>query len=84
MSSSVSPAASRWRNSAVCAAQLGVGHRLVLRLQGVDRLDLGLQPLEEPGVGRAEQAVIARSNRPRMALPIPDEDFPNAFENFHE
>ena len=26
-------------------AQLVVGHRLVLRLQRVDRLDLGLQPL---------------------------------------
>ena len=37
------------------APQLGVGHRLVLRLQRVDRLDLRLQPLEEPGVGRAEQ-----------------------------
>ena len=35
--------------------QLLVGHRLILRLQRVDRLDLGLQPLEEPRVGRAEQ-----------------------------
>ena len=38
------------------AAQLVVGHRLVLRLQRVDRLDLGLQPLQEPRVGGAEQA----------------------------
>ena len=35
-------------------AQLLIGHRLVLRLQRVDRLDLRLQAAEEAGVGRAE------------------------------
>ncbi len=53
-------------------SQLLVGHRLVLRLQRGDRLDLRLQALEEPRVGGAEQAGDARSNRPRMALPMPE------------
>ena len=35
-------------------AQLRVGHRLVLRLQGVDRLDPGLQLADVAGVGGAE------------------------------
>ena len=35
--------------------QLLVGHRLILRLQGVDGLDLGLELADIPGIRRAEQ-----------------------------
>ena len=36
--------------------QLGVGHRLVLRLQGPDGVDRRLHLLDVPGVRRTEQA----------------------------
>ena len=37
-------------------AKLGIGHRLVTRLEGVDRLDLRLEPSQVTRVGRAEHA----------------------------
>ena len=65
--------------------ELVVGHRLVLRLQGVDRLDLRLQALRmNRALAEPNSAVMPRSNRPRMALPIAGEDFPNSFQNFHD
>ena len=44
--------------------QLGVGHGLVLRLQGVDGVDGGLELFEIPGVAGAEQAGDAPFDRP--------------------
>ena len=37
------------------AAEFGIGHGLVFRLQGVDRLDPGLQTSQIPGIGRSKQ-----------------------------
>ena len=65
-------------------AQLVIGHRLVLRLQRADRLDLGLQPLQEPRVGGAEQAGDGPLEPAENGVADSGEDFPDAFENFHD
>ena len=64
--------------------QLRIGHRLILRLQRADRLDLGLQAFEEPRIGGAEQAGDGPLKSAQDGVADPGEDFPDAFKNFHE
>ncbi len=82
-SSSVSPAASRLRNLTVCSRNSYVGHRLVFRLQGVDRVDLSLHPFDQSRVGTAPK----RRDRAFKAAQDPTEkrgeDIPNAFQDLH-
>ena len=63
--------------------QFGVGHRLVAGLEGVDRLDLRLQPLQVAGIRRAEQPGdepfdAAGESRRKVADGVPD-----TFQLFH-
>jgi hypothetical protein len=64
-------------------AQLGVAHRLVLRLQHVDRLDPRLQLLDITGIGRAEH----RGDGAFETTQHPPEEqagqFPSTFQSFH-
>src|SRR4051812_13079178 len=73
------------------AAELGglipqffVGHRLILRLECIDRVDSRLQSLEESRVSRAEHASHALFEPAEDGVADARDDFPNAFENFHD
>ena len=61
-----------------------VGHRLIFRLQGVDRIHPGLKFPDRAGVRRAEQRrdrpLEAAGNRAEKAA----DPVPNLFEHFHD
>ncbi len=64
--------------------QLLIGHRLVLRFERGDRFDPGLQSLQESRIGRTEQAGNAAFEPAEQRVADAGDDFPNAFENFHD
>ena len=66
------------------AAEFRVAHRLVRRLQGVDRLDLGFHPTEVTGVGRAEQAGEESLQPGAGSGGAVRDRIPEAFEDFHK
>ena len=63
--------------------QLLVRHGLKVRLQPVDRLDLGLQPLDVAGIGRSEERRDRPLEDPCQAGEKQPDQFPNTFQQFH-
>jgi len=65
------------------AAELRVAHRLVLGLEGVDGLDLRLEPPQVAGVGGSEQAGDEPLDAAAGGGGAVGERVPDAFESFH-
>ena len=65
-------------------AQLFVGHRLILRLKRTNRVDLGLQSLEESRVGGAKHTGHTFFKAAENGVADTGDDFPDTFKNFHD
>ena len=64
-------------------AEFRVGHRLVGGLKRVDRLNLGLEPPEVAGVGRAEESREEALQAAADTSGAVGDCIPEAFEGFH-